>query len=45
VYPICNKEKERNHILRCEGIEMWRDQTLGKKVKKIDAETRIWRIV
>jgi hypothetical protein len=39
VRHICTKEKETNHILRHEGIKIWRDQTLGKKVRNVDAET------
>jgi hypothetical protein len=31
--PICDKEKSWSHILRCEGIKIWRDQVLDKRFR------------
>jgi hypothetical protein len=38
ISPICNKERNRSHIPRCEGTKIWRDQTLDKRFRNIDAE-------
>jgi hypothetical protein len=39
ISPICSKEEEWSHILRCEGTKIWRDKILDKRFKHINAET------
>jgi hypothetical protein len=38
ICPRCSKEDDWSHILRCEGTEIWRDQILGERFRKIRAE-------
>jgi hypothetical protein len=28
ICPICRKEEELSHILRCDGMKMWREEIL-----------------
>jgi hypothetical protein len=36
-----SKEEDWSHILRCEGTKIWRDQSLDKRFRNIDAEIGI----
>jgi hypothetical protein len=42
--PICRKEEESSHILRCDGTKMWREEILDKRFWNIDPEIGIRKI-
>jgi hypothetical protein len=44
ICPICRKEEEMSHILRCDGTKMWREEILDKRFWNIDPEIRIRKI-
>jgi hypothetical protein len=44
ISPICRKEEELSHILRCDGTKMWREEILDKRFWNIDPETGIRKI-
>jgi hypothetical protein len=41
ICPICRKEEELSHILRCDGTKMWREEILDKRFWNIDPEIGI----
>jgi hypothetical protein len=45
ISPICRKEEELSHILRCDGTKMWREEILDKRFWNIDPEIGIRKIV
>jgi hypothetical protein len=44
ICPICRKEEELSHILRCDGMKMWREEILDKRFWNIDPEIGIRKI-
>jgi hypothetical protein len=38
ICPICSKEENQSHILRCEGTLIWGDQILNKDYRNFDTE-------
>jgi hypothetical protein len=44
ICPICRKEEELSHILRCDGTKMWREEILDKRFWNIDPEIGIRKI-
>jgi hypothetical protein len=44
IYPICRKEEELSHILRCDGTKMCRKEILDKRFWNIDPEIGIRKI-
>jgi hypothetical protein len=42
--PICRKEEELNHILRCDGMKTWREEILDKRFWNINPEIGIRKI-
>jgi hypothetical protein len=41
ICPICRKEEELSHILRCDGTKTWREEILDKIFWNIDPEVGI----
>jgi hypothetical protein len=44
ICPICRKEEELSHILRCDGMKMWTEEILDKIFWNIDPEIGIRKI-
>jgi hypothetical protein len=44
ICPICRKEKESSHILRCDGMKMGREEILDKRSWNINPEIGIRKI-
>jgi hypothetical protein len=44
ICPICRKEEELCHILRCDRMKMWREEILDKRFWNIDPEIGIRKI-
>jgi hypothetical protein len=44
ICPICRKEEELSHILRCDGTKMWKEEILDKRFWNIDPEIGIRKI-
>jgi hypothetical protein len=45
IFPICRKEQDLNHVLRSEGIKMWRNEILDKWFRNIKVEISITRMI
>jgi hypothetical protein len=41
ICPICKKEEELSHVLRCDGTKMWREEILDNRFWDIDPEIGI----
>jgi hypothetical protein len=44
IFPICRKEEVLSHILKCDGMKMWREEILVKRFWNINPETGIRKI-
>jgi hypothetical protein len=44
ICPICRKEKELSHILRCDGTKTWREEILDERFWNVDPEIGIRKI-
>jgi hypothetical protein len=44
ICPICSKEEELSHILRCDGTKMWREEILDERFLNINPEIGIRKI-
>jgi hypothetical protein len=45
IFSVYSKEEDWKHTLKCEGTEGWRDEVLDKRVRNINSEISIMRIL
>lgn len=43
--PLCSKEEDWHHVLRCEGTTIWRDEIFNNRFRNLDGEIGIRSIV
>jgi hypothetical protein len=44
ICPLCNKEEDWNHMLRCDETKSWREDLVDKRFTSVDPEIGIRRV-